>query len=157
MSDVLFETESPPRTFFVPGKCETRGSKKPFILWRGGRPRASMADANPGSKAWMEVVAGAARELGVDPLQGPVELACVFRMLRPKSHFRIGRFAHLFRDDAPTEHIGPPDLGKLVRPIEDALSKVLYGDDSQIVSYGEVRKLWVTERPGVEITVSQTK
>ncbi len=56
-----------------------------------------------------------------------------------------------------TEAIGPkwhdqvPDLSKLVRCLEDGLSKVVYVDDRMISMYGEVEKAWTTGSAGAEV------
>lgn len=54
---------------------------------------------------------------------------------RPKSHYGTGRNAHLLKDSAPAAPGSRPDGIKLARAIEDALSKVVYTDDSRIVSH----------------------
>lgn len=52
-----------------------------------------------------------------------------------------------------TQHVVRPDLSKLIRATEDALTGIIYTDDSQIVKYVDTEKLYgLPER--VEVTVS---
>lgn len=56
-----------------------------------------------------------------------------FRMDRPQSHYRTGRFSDTLKDSAPEYPIVRPDLDKLARAVNDALTKVIFKDDSQVV------------------------
>jgi crossover junction endodeoxyribonuclease RusA len=62
---------------------------------------------------------------------GPVALGLRFYFKRPKS--------------APKSRIYPtvkPDLDKTIRAILDALKGIIYGDDSQVVRFDHVEKLY---------------
>jgi len=63
----------------------------------------------------------------------PIRFVARFSKKRPDSHYRQGKFAGLLRDDAPLKPTGKPDVLKLARAIEDALTGAVYKDDSQIV------------------------
>lgn len=54
---------------------------------------------------------------------------------RPKSHYGTGRNREVLKPSAPAYPISRAvgDIGKLTRAIEDALTGVVYRDDSQIV------------------------
>lgn len=115
-------------------------------------------------KEWRSAVKAAAALALVEdrsawPLAGPVMLTVAFFMPRPKSHFRTGRFSHLLRDDAPRWPVYPPDLSKLVRATEDALTEVgVWKDDSQVVEYGQGTKMAYAsggELPGAFIAVAE--
>ena len=54
---------------------------------------------------------------------------------RPKGHFRSGRNAGQLKDDAPEYPTSKPDATKILRAVEDALTGVLWRDDSQIVRH----------------------
>ena len=72
----------------------------------------------------------------------------VFTFVRPKSHYRTGRNAHLLRDDAPTRPATIPDLSKLARSTEDALKDAgVIRDDSLIVEYRRLAKVYAGEDP----------
>lgn len=75
------------------------------------------------------------------PWQGPIELSCEFVLPRSERAFlRSGAL----RAGVNGHPIVKPDLGKLVRAVEDALSGVAYRDDAQIVRYGEILKRYAS-------------
>ena len=121
-------------SFTVRGKPAPAGSKRGFVA--GGR--VIITDANPRSKPWMALVQDAgfgAVEEDSRPLipEGPVRVTFDFQEVRPKGHYNSkGELnAAGLRKPYPTK---APDLLKLARAIEDALSGVCYRDDSQIVT-----------------------
>jgi Holliday junction resolvase RusA-like endonuclease len=125
--------------FTVYGVPVQKGSMKSFtyqlknkatgqpILDKQGKPiyRAAITHENPRSKNWQQLVAEAASRALTAEGQvylGAVRLEVAFFLPRPKS---IGR-----RDVAMTKK---PDASKLLRSTEDALTGVLFRDDSQVV------------------------
>lgn len=114
--------------FVVPGRAQPAGSKRAFI--RNGK--AVVVDANPASGAWKERVAlVAASAYGASPpIVGPVTLEVVVTMLRPQSDWL--RSGALSKSARPHPTIRP-DLLKLARAVEDALTGIVYVDDAQIV------------------------
>lgn len=115
-------------------------------------------------QSWREAVKAAAVEAMElsklsFPLEGPLEVAMIFTLRRPKSHYRSGKFAHLLRDGAPDYPHVQPDAGKLARAVEDAMTDAgLYRDDAQIVSYRPLIKVYddhpmALPAPGVAVTV----
>lgn len=130
--------------FWVPGIPATAGSKMPFTFAdkKTGKIRASMAPANKRQKPWMSMVAMVAAEKYSGPaLRGAVFITIDFVFPRPKSHFRSGKFSDILKDSAPSFHIQKPDRGKLVRAIEDALTGVIWHDDSQVYKCTSI-KTW---------------
>ena len=80
---------------------------------------------------------------GHPPLEGPVLLDVVFVFVRPKAHYNTK--GQLNKQGLATP--GPighnlGDLSKLCRAIEDSMTKIVYGDDSQITTFGRPRKRW---------------
>lgn len=139
--------------FQVPGIPAPQGSKRAFVNKHTGR--ASLVEMSGRHKDWRAMVSLAASEAATGIMDGPVHLRACFRFPRPKSHYRTGRNADKLRDNAPT-HPGKPDLSKLVRSIEDAMTGIVYRDDSQIVSYDGTCKTWADGvTPGVTIEVRQ--
>ena len=148
----------------VYGTPQSRGSKSPWVprdrdgnpLRKNGRIQIIVRDSNPKSGPWMKKVATVARlAMGDDaPIAGPVCLGvrCFFR--RPKCHYRAGRYSAKLKASAPRFHIQKPDASKLIRAIEDALTGVVYVDDSQIVRYvpGTVKE-WTEAEERAEIRV----
>lgn len=100
--------------------------------------RPIITSDNPKLHEWRQLVA-ASIPPGVEPLDGPVSLTVLFELPRPKS-LRQKDVAHTKR----------PDLDKLVRAIGDALTGVVYRDDSQVVdiraskAYGAQPGVWVS-------------
>lgn len=118
----------------VYGQAEPAGSKRGFARQRNnGSTFVSIVDANPKSRDWKNAVTSAAREAySGDLLNGPLSVTMVFYRPRPKSHFttsgclsKAGRTAVF-----PATK---PDVLKLARGVEDALTGVVYRDDAQIV------------------------
>lgn len=140
--------------FVVYGKPAQMGSKKAFIP--KGWKRAIITDDNSDKrKQWAGAVSQAAAEAmqGRELFTGGLMLTAKFFLRRPKAHFGSGKNASVMRADAPPWHIQAPDLDKLVRCLKDALSGVVYRDDSQVCSLGETEKNWTTAQERCEITV----
>jgi Holliday junction resolvase RusA-like endonuclease len=124
-----------------------------------------MVESSRKVKPWRQDVKYAALAVtaaipGWVPLGGPLAVAMTFSMARPKGHFRTGRNAHLLRDAAPTRPAGMPDLSKLVRSTEDALTGVAWVDDSRVTQYVRLGKHYagtsapdVLEAPGAVIRI----
>jgi len=149
-------------TLTVLGKPEPRGSKVSIVLYDrlpggGMTPRLNAQgkvilfpkDDNPRSKPWMNKVAKAAlARYGPLRLTGPVELSLRFYLVRPGYHFGTGRNAGIIKERyVGARHTVRPDRLKLARAIEDALTGVLYVDDSQTVA-GPIEKEYCA--PGTE-------
>jgi Holliday junction resolvase RusA-like endonuclease len=118
----------------VYGRPQPAGSKRAFVNKRTGR--AHVVDAAKGSAPYKQEVAGAALEAcGGEPLllDGPLILDVKFYLARPRGHYRTGKNAHLVRDSAPGYPMGRPDTTKLLRAVEDALTGIVWTDDSRVV------------------------
>jgi Holliday junction resolvase RusA-like endonuclease len=161
----------------VPGRPTPQGSKKPHSNC-GQTARACpncrrphvvnmhvSEEAGEHLKEWRKQIAAAARRVmtGRPQLSGPLDLRLVFTIARPKSHYRTGRYAHLLKDDSPAWPDSDPDWDKLSRAVCDALSKVVWPDDNQVV-HADVWECYDRDAPrppgalgvaGVRITVSQ--
>lgn len=90
--------------------------------------------------AWRSQIALTARNAGARPTLEPVDIEMIFTILRPKTVTR------------PEPSVAP-DLDKLVRGVLDALTAVMYRDDSQVTSlraqkvYGERPGVWIQAQP----------
>lgn len=137
--------------FTVPGVAQTKGSTKAFIP--KGWARAILTNDNPKAKAWASLIAEqAANALAAAQLQpfaaGAVVLDAWFYLPRP-AKFLTRKYAHV---DVP--HITRPDGDKLLRCAKDALSRVVWHDDSQVIdAYVHKRYVREGEIPRAEITV----
>ncbi|MCP3885140.1 MAG: RusA family crossover junction endodeoxyribonuclease [Propionibacteriaceae bacterium] len=87
-------------------------------------------------KAWRRDIGIIARQaMTGEPWTGAVEISLRFIHLRPKSHFGTGRNADLMKSSAPVFKISKPDGVKMQRAVEDALTGIVYKDDSQIIDW----------------------
>lgn len=128
--------------FVVYGKAEPGGSKRwlPAGGRSGGRP--IIVDANRRTKDWQRAVAYAAGAVmnGQALLDRPVRLTLRFYVTRPAGHFTTtgALSAHGRRHPFPDVR---PDLTKLTRAVEDALTGIVLRDDARVVQQ-DVAKLW---------------
>lgn len=148
-------------TITVYGTPAPQGSKRAFaVRGKGGVPTGRVAvieSSHDRVKSWRQAVIDEARGLGLAaPLDGPLHCRMVFYFKRPKAHYRTGRNADLLRESAPEYHTGTPDLSKIIRATEDALTDAgIWADDRFVVSL-QARKSWAWGelRPGALITIT---
>lgn len=126
--------------FAVPGLPKPAGSKRAFVYRdrRDGKMRAAVTDDNPESRSWKTTVTEYARhamskERWAVLFEEPLVVYIDFWLPRPRGHYGSGRNAGLLRAGAPPRPAVKPDLLKLARAIEDALTGVVYRDDALIV------------------------
>ena len=82
------------------------------------------------------------------PLDEPLLVEMVFTAYRPKSHYRTGRNSALLRPTAPARPTAPPDLSKLARSTEDAITESgIWRDDALVVEYLRLAKVFALEDP----------
>lgn len=139
--------ERPLVSFFVPGKAETKGSARAFVV----KGRAIITNDNPRAKAWASVVTLAAHEAmnGRAPLEGPLYVRVFFELPRPKAHFTKKGL----RLDAPKYAAKKPDVDKLLRCGLDALTGVVFVDDAQIAQV-RTEKRYAEGAPGTWFDIS---
>lgn len=119
-------------TFYVPGRPRSQGSKIPGRRKDGG---LYMRESDPNLPAWRKAVRAAALDAvtlaGLPKVpygDGPVGLVLTFGFRRPKSSTALWPISTI-------------DVDKAMRAVGDALTRVLYVDDKQIVS-ATIRKVW---------------
>ena len=91
-------------------------------------------------------------ELGWQIADGPGAVSYRIFFARPKSHFRTGRNAALLRDTAPHRHAQRPDLINLLKCLEDALTGVVWKDDSLVAEMDAVKFWGEQDRIEIEVT-----
>ena len=123
--------------FTVYGRVQPGGSK---VANKFGGVR----DANKKLPEWKGAVGFAAiREHKGELLSDHLRVTMTFFRMRPKGHFRTGRRAGELKESAPHFPGTKPDVLKLARGTEDALTGILWRDDAQTVDlilakrYGE--------------------
>jgi Holliday junction resolvase RusA-like endonuclease len=135
---------------FVPGEPKPGGSKRAVTNKRTGR--IMVIDACKMSADWKRSVAlFCSVEYRDEPVAGPVECEVTFYRARPKSHYGTGRNEQQLKESAPRYPTGKPDVLKLMRSTEDALTGIIWLDDAQIVTE-TIRKRYGSS-PGARIVV----
>lgn len=146
----------PPIGFFVAGIPAPGGSKRAFAIKKGGVYTGRTVvfdDAGKRNKDWRQSVVVFANEVRpVELLRGPLRVNFNFVMPRPKYHFHTSK-AKLgqLREDAPSYHTSKPDMTKLMRSTEDALTGIIWADDGQIVEGMQTK--FYGDRPGCHIEI----
>lgn len=122
---------------FVPGKASPQGSKKHV---GHGILVESCKEVGP----WRERVALAVAAQGEALIQKPEPVSVIL-------HFILPRPTSTSKKNTPPA-TKRPDLDKLVRAILDALTHILYEDDSQVNFVTATKRLAeLGETPGVQI------
>lgn len=135
--------------FSVLGRPQQKGSKRAFL----GKGKPIVVDSNAKARPWANQVSAAARDVYQGELiRDAVQVELFFFFARPKAHYGSGRNAGTVLASAPRHMIVMPDVDKLARCAVDALTGVLFKDDSQIwrliaaKGYGEPERLEVIVR-----------
>ncbi len=122
-------------TITVYGSPAPQGSKR--FVGHAGNGRGIMIESSKAVKPWREAVKHAAREKWAGMFSGAVEIEITFTIQKPKS-------APKSRVTYPDKK---PDLSKLVRSTEDALTDAgVWEDDARVVSC-LARKVFPGEHP----------
>jgi Holliday junction resolvase RusA-like endonuclease len=143
-------------TFTVLGKAEPAGSKSgqtyrrkdgSLVTREDGRVVIGMRDSNPKAGGWKQEVGKAALLARAEHpghmgklLDGPLAVSFYFYRPRPKGHTTSKGALSKSGRETPYP-ISKPDVLKLARAVEDALTGVLWRDDAQIVDE-RIRKFW---------------
>lgn len=137
--------------FQVYGTPRPGGSKRPFRNKHTGR--IALVESGKHTPEWRADVRAAAEAAmqanGVPLMAGPLRLRAVFKLARPKGHYRKSGEV---KPGAPDHPATKPDTTKLLRALEDALNGLVWLDDAQIVSQC-AEKQYTTGRPGAIVEV----
>lgn len=160
-------------TFDVYGRPAPQGSKHARAIYRGAKAarqftgKVVAVEMSRHLAPWRDSVKTAALAVisyrhDEFPLTGALAVSMAFTVARPKGHYRTGRNAHLLRDNAPARPAVTPDLSKLLRSTEDALTDAgVWADDKLVVEYSRAAKVYANEdpdallAPGVRITIRE--
>lgn len=145
--------------FFAAGVPAPGGSKTAIPMYDGNgklvtkptesgrqRPVLRYVDDAKGNAAWRKIVGWIGKSTmqhkKLQALEGPLRFSVEFLMPRGVTVKRA-------------DHTVKPDLSKLIRSTEDALTSIVWIDDAQIVEHGPMRKRYITngESPGAKITI----
>ena len=146
--------------FSVNGIPKPAGSKTAFAIKKGGvyTGRTVVMDACKKTKSWQATVkAEAKKHAPATPAVGPIGVELTFWLPRPKSHFGTGKNSNIRKASAPEWHTGKPDVLKLARAVEDAMTGIIYVDDAQIIQE-EISKGYSSGSSiGVDVRVIELK
>lgn len=121
-------------------------SSKAVKPWRDSvtaAAREAMESAGTGSQDWA-------------PILGPVGLEVYFHFPRPKSHFGTGRNEGQLKLSAPLRPAIAPDLSKLIRSTEDALTDAgVWRDDALVVAVFAGKFYGANGFTGAHITITE--
>lgn len=142
----------PPLTFFVAGIPKPAGSKRGFYI--ASLKRVVITDDCRTSRDWKtDVKHEAQRQYQGELWTGPVVLRLTFYQTRPKGHYRTGKNAGMLRESAPKFPASKPDVLKLARGVEDAITGIVWKDDAQIVDEHLTKRYG--EHPGCEVEIRE--
>ena len=141
--------------FFVPGIARTAGNHKTF--------QGRIVHARPETKMWMDKIGWHFLQKYGRPclITGAVVLELMFTLPRRKGDYGTGRNAGKLKPSAAEHHITNPDMDKMLRAVQDALTHIAWQDDSQVV-FAKIGKRYC-ETPnekyviGVDIEIQELK
>lgn len=142
----------------VVGTPAPQGSKK-FVGMRANH--AVLVESSKKVAPWRKAVvkAAAAAYPFDEPFSGPLRVWMTFFLARPKGHYCTGKRAGQLRESAPVYPTVYPDVSKLARATEDALTDAgVWRDDAQVVEYVILEKRYIGDAsplPGAIITVER--
>jgi Holliday junction resolvase RusA-like endonuclease len=151
---------SGPVTIRVYGTPAPQGSKRAFAIRKGGVPTGKVAvieSSHDRIKAWRQAVIDEAIQVKNWPaLDGPLAVSICFFLKRPQNHYGTGRNAGTLKPTAPPYPCGTPDLGKLARSTEDALTAAGIWHDDALVVDEHIKKMYVgrLETTGARIEIT---
>jgi len=129
--------------FFVEGMPVTKGSARAFLNRKSGVP-IIVQDNRATQRAWSSLISSLAstykEETKFPKTTGAVKVNLEFYLPRPESHFKKDRTLKPFAPKFPIPK-GKWDADKLARCVLDALTGILWVDDSQVVLL-EVHKFY---------------
>jgi len=122
------------------------------------KPRPYIRPSGKFLPGWRKDVARQAKEqYNGEYLTGPLICSYIFRFPFRKGDFGTGANSNKLKASAPKHHTTFPDLTKIIRSTEDALTGIVWEDDKQVIGFKQCKKCYSTEEPGVVIKVYRVK
>lgn len=136
--------------FDVYGVPAPKGSTKAFaVRTKAGTVRAVVTEDNSHTRPWAALVKDAAQQAagGAIAFTRGVAVHLIVTFILPRPASLPKRVQH---------HTKKPDLDKLTRALKDALTGVVWQDDSQVVNVtAHKRYAGLDEMPGARVVVEQ--
>lgn len=154
-----------PISFYVSDTPKPGGSKKAFIINRRDKKTgavyqaANIVEDCNATAGWRNSVIVAATKAYRGPLlTGALKVLFVFYQSRPKGHYGEGRNSAKVKASSPKYPGVKPDVLKLARSTEDALTGHIWKDDASTVDLHLIKKYCEPgQRPGVQILIAPMK
>ena len=125
----------------VYGQARPQGSPRALV---GRNGRAFVTEDTRGARgyrSWRQQVSREMLEVAPkEPVDGPIGVALVVYVPRPKSHFGTGKNASALKPNAPAHPATGIDLDKIARAVLDAGTGVWWTDDKRVASLSVVRR-----------------
>ena len=123
------------------------GTPRPKGSWKTTK-KGRFIPTNKLQEVWPQIVAQAAlvamrdKEPWADTC---LTMRAIFAFNRPAGHYKTskGKKTDTLKGSAPILHRVAPDLDKLLRSVGDALTGIVYDDDSRISSFCDSAKIYV--------------
>ena len=135
------------------GKPAGSGSKTAYKTPEG---KMIVTPASKYQKPWQEAVKWTflqSEYTKMIPLTEPLTVDIIFVFVRSKSHYGAGKNAGKLKVSAPAYPDKRPDIEKLARSTNDALTGLAWKDDSQIVNL-TLQKVY-GDRSGAQIEIKK--
>ncbi len=154
---------------FVAGTPVPQGSTRAFGGKKGTKAEGKVFTTNDPSgsiERWRGDIRSAVKHAQREswptlPLAEPIAMRMSFRLTRPKAHFlpaTKSRSRPELRLDAPHWAPSGPDVDKLARAVLDALTGLVYSDDSQVVSIVAAKRYAApAEGPGLHLELKRAE
>jgi len=85
------------------------------------------------------------------PLDEPLHVILNFCFIRPKSHYRSGKYSDQLKPTAPLWHTKIPDADNLVKFVCDSLNGIFWRDDSCVCMLHVTKQYSEVPRTEIEI------
>lgn len=150
-------------SFHVLGTPGAKGSSRAFVNRKTGGAHVAPGGSKSGqakAKAWETAVreaAGACVSATAPPFVDiPIFVSITFRMARSANHWGRGRNAGKLAPSAPHRPRTKPDIDKLARSTLDAMTGIVFDDDSRIVALVLEKQYAAPGREGASIRVTRS-
>lgn len=141
-------------TFIVLGDPKAQQRHRTYTKGKGGKPLPFPREVDPSATDKSDFLAQCRQYAPDSPLTGPLSLNVAFLFSRPKSHYRTGRHAGELKDNRPIWHTSKPDADNCLKLVKDAMNRVFYKDDAQIVIV-TVSKIYSDAKPSTNVTLRE--
>lgn len=126
------------RPVFVPGSSSKNAAA--FKRWEGCVRLAAIKQRHSASPAFVEM---------------PIAVALRFHLARPTGHYGTGKNSGVLKASAPSVPAVKPDIDKLARSTLDALTGVVFDDDSRIVELVVLKQFALPGEEGARIVIKR--